>query len=373
MIRCLSLLLLAITATAQDAPRWTAFHAPPLKAALEPLAEHRRAQGYAVELMEVAPGDPAAYLGKIAAAKDVVLLAGSLDFHGAARADCLLPGGTGKHGRMRGKSSDGALASGAVIGRLPAGTPEELAAMVAKILRFEQEGAAADRGLGCIVGNPMPGEEPVWAVDVLLALQTKSMLAGVNREWRIAGAADLCWKPFPQREAAFPAAMSGVTDGAWEVLAFFGHSDPAGIYSCGTTYRLPASWSAPVGPPRGIFFTCGCHALAHQDAYAVRAIRGPGGPAAVIGASGISYSTMGYLAGKGLTASLSQAEGPLTAGEWWRNVRAAIAQAPMSRLSFTAFDYLDGSCGGSSLADQRKEHLEMWSLLGDPAMRMPRN
>jgi len=370
MLRILFLLVLcSVAAIAEEAKHWTVFYAPPLKAALEPLAEHRRAQGYTVELIEATDG----YLEKVKTAKDIVILAGAFDPQGGAQADCILPGGKGTLGRMKGRASDGVLASeGNIIGRLPAANPEEMIAMVGKIIRFEREGAAADRAMGCVIGNPLPGKDHVWAVDVLLALQIKSTLAGVNPEWRIAGAADLSWKPLPQPRAEFAPALGTLMAGSWETMAFFGHSDPAGIYSSGTTYLWPDFWADSQGPPRGIFFTCGCHALAHQDAYAVRAMRSPGGPAAVIGASAVSYSTIGYLAGKGLAACASQAEGPATAGEWWLTIRSAIERAPMSKLKFMAFDYLDGSNGKSPLNEQRKEHLEMWSFLGDPAMKLPR-
>ncbi len=41
------------------------------------------------------------------------------------------------------------------------------------------------------------------------------------------------------------------------------------------------------------------------------------------------------------------------------------------RFTFYALDQVDGSHGKSSLEEQRREHLEMWTLLGDPALRMP--
>jgi hypothetical protein len=368
-LRILPLLLLIITAVAAEEPRpWTVFYAAPLKAAIEPLAEHRRAQGYAVELIEAGEG----YLEKVKAAKGCVILAGALDAQGKARPDCILPGGKGTYRRMMDRPGDGILASDAnVIGRLPAGSPEEMTAMVNKIIRFETDGQAADRKMGCIIGNPIALDKHLWPVDVLLAFQTNSMLAKVNREWKISGAADLCLKPFPQSDAAFDPALDHVTAGSWEALSFFGHSDPMGLYSTGSTYLLQDVWSAPEGPPRGIFFTCGCYAMAHQNAYAVRAMRSPSGPAAVIGASYVSYSTIGYLAGKGLADCATQAEGAATAGDWWLKIRAAIAMAPMSKLLFTTFDTIDGSGGSVPLEQQREEHLQMWSLLGDPAMRMP--
>ncbi len=48
----------------------------------------------------------------------------------------------------------------------------------------------------------------------------------------------------------------------------------------------------------------------------------------------------------------------------------AIAPKPMSRPLFTIFDKVDGSEGEFSLKEQRRYHLEMWALLGDPATRL---
>ena len=69
---------------------------------------------------------------------------------------------------------------------------------------------------------------------------------------------------------------------------------------------------------------------------------------------------------------MREKEGPATVGEWWTTIQSAIASEPMSPFTFALFDHIDGSSGRTSLEDQRKEHLEMWWLLGDPAMRMPR-
>jgi hypothetical protein len=307
----------------------------------------------------------------------VVVIAGALDSKGEAREDCVLPGGKGTRGRMKDKPSDGVLAGGGgkeaplVIGRLPAQSPDDMSTMVTKILRYENYGARAKGKLGCIVGNPM-AQEAEWLPDLFLALNTKLMLSKADPNWRAQGAHDLLISPFPDPSPEFGMAMDRVASEAWELLAYLGHSGPEGIYSLGRIYRLPDSWFAKEGPPRGLFFTCGCHATAMQDAYAVRAMRSPSGPAAVIGASGVSYSAIGYLASKGLISCIAKTEGPPSAGDWWNRIRQAIAQAPVSGLAFTAFDRADGSNGKVPLADQRLEHLEMWSMLGDPAMRMTR-
>jgi len=381
------LFLLAPLALADGLPpRWTAFHAPPLGPALQVLADHRRGQGYEVSLIEVAPGTPAALSTKIEELKrspragDVLLFAGALDDRSGARADCLLAAGTGTQGRMSGKPSDSILGldaktgiPGLVAGRLPAGSPEELQVMVSKILAFESNPAPADRHLSYLLGNPMPGVETSWFADFFLTIQSRMMLARVHPVWQTSGAADVRSHPLAKTGAAFRRGVEETTASDYEVLAFFGHSAPEGIASHGELYLRPADWARVTpGGARGIFLTCGCWAMAAQSAYAVQAVRSPAGPVAAIGASGESYSTFGYLAGLALANCTSGPEGPATIGEWWMQVQQAIHHSPVSSLTFFLFDRIDGTGGRRTLADQRREHLEMWLLLGDPATRMPR-
>ena len=51
--------------------------------------------------------------------------------------------------------------------------------------------------------------------------------------------------------------------------------------------------------------------------------------------------------------------------------KPACARGPVDSFTFFALDQVDGSHGKSSLDEQRREHLEMWTLMGDPALRMP--
>jgi hypothetical protein len=122
-----------------------------------------------------------------------------------------------------------------------------------------------------------------------------------------------------------------------------------------------------------MFVTCGCYAceFGDVDGYGLAAMLNPGGPAAVIGSSGESYAAAGQLAFQGLLHCLEGPQLPQRLGECWLELKKGLADGPMDLLTFTMFDYADGSRGKTPLALQRLEHLEMWMLLGDPAMRMP--
>ena len=106
------------------------------------------------------------------------------------------------------------------------------------------------------------------------------------------------------------------------------------------------------------------------EGYALAAARNPSGPVAVIGAAAESYSTAGLLAFDGLLGRLRNGEPPRMA-DYWLAVENAILRGPIDPLTFLVLDTADGSHGQISLADQRREHAQMWTLLGDPALRMP--
>jgi len=125
----------------------------------------------------------------------------------------------------------------------------------------------------------------------------------------------------------------------------------------------------------GVFVTCGCFACQVEgregDGFGLAAVRNPGGPVAVIGASGESYSAPGQLAAEGLLKCLSKPPFLPRLGDYWLAVQAGLAQGRIDDQTFKLYDQVDGSGGKVPLAVQRVEHLEMWMLLGDPALRLP--
>src|SRR5690606_25333895 len=105
-----------------------------------------------------------------------------------------------------------------------------------------------------------------------------------------------------------------------------------------------------------------------EEAFGVAAIRAPGGPAAVIGSQGVSYSAMGYLSLLGMLETMRQEPEFRTVGRLWEGVQQGLSNAQMEAADFKMLDMADGSGGKFSPDVQRAEHLEMWMLLGDPAM-----
>jgi hypothetical protein len=136
-----------------------------------------------------------------------------------------------------------------------------------------------------------------------------------------------------------------------------------------------ADWARlSIAQGAGPFFTCGCFACqsdANGDGYGLAAMRNPAGPVAVMGATGDSHGVAGKLAAEGFLACVREPPFPSRLGDYWLGVAAGLARGKMDEGMFALLDMADGSGGKMPLATQRREHLEMWLLLGDPALRMP--
>jgi hypothetical protein len=100
-------------------------------------------------------------------------------------------------------------------------------------------------------------------------------------------------------------------------------------------------------------------------------MRNPTGPVAVIGSHGICFAAMGNLAADGVLESLSAVKPPQRLGELFLKLKQGIARGKMDELTFRLLDAVDGD-GKIPQTTQRQEHLEMFLLLGDPALKLPR-
>jgi hypothetical protein len=157
---------------------------------------------------------------------------------------------------------------------------------------------------------------------------------------------------------------------------YLGHSGPDGMTSFTTNFLSAAEWSkANLGPGQGVFFSCGCFGCqpdrGSSQSYGLAAMRNPNGPAAVIGATGESFSAPGLLAADGLLRSCAEAPFPARLADYWLAVQRGLAEGEIDQGTFNLLDMADGTGGKEPLAVQRAEHLEMWTLLGDPALRLP--
>ena len=96
----------------------------------------------------------------------------------------------------------------------------------------------------------------------------------------------------------------------------------------------------------------------------------PHGPVAILGSHGICFAAMVQLAADGLLESFGTTAPPERLGDCWLRVKHGVAKGKIDDLSYRLLDAVDGD-STIPQATQRLEHLEMFLLLGDPALRLP--
>jgi hypothetical protein len=397
--KALALGVLIITGAAglaeESGAQWILVTPPEFREALTPLIQHRQAQGFKVVVLQTTDvltpeqlreRDGAPLQAKLNdlyrqnKGRNYVLLAGIFGADNLTNAiSPVVPALRGEVGRMKGEPSDSGYGlpahdgtPTAAVGRFPARDREEVGAMVQKTLAFERNGGPAlwRNRLTLFIGDP--GGGPLAEMFVQQALATD--LASLHPSWEVRMLFNVASSPFYlPRPRDREAAQRYLGEGNLFTI-YLGHSYAAGLGMDGK-FVTRADW-AKVSIPQGAgpFFTCGCFACqsdAQGDGYGLAAMRNPAGPVAVIGATGDSHGVAGKLAAEGLLAGLKQPPFPSRLGDYWLGVAAGLARGKMDEAMFALLDMADGSNGKMPLAAQRREHLEMWLLLGDPALRLP--
>ncbi len=399
----LTLLLVTLTwaghcpAAEKEAGQWVVVTAPAFRPALAPLIEHRRAEGFQVRVVETTNLLTAGQIRETNALSlqarlsrwcreypgpSYVLLVGAVAAADPAAAEqTVVPPLLGTTGVMRGEPSDHAYGSldsnGAptvAVGRFPARTVEEVRGMVDKTLRFEQERSPAPwrNRLVLLGGNPGGGPLAGMIYDMIAQPRIKRLDPSWNVRAMFHSSQSIYYLPGARLQEA---ATRFLEEG--ELFSFYlGHSDPSGLASGTNRFLRREDWAGlKIGSGPGAFFTTGCSSCrlggAGGEGYGLAAMRNPNGPAGVIGAHRDSYSAPGLLALDGMVGCLATPPFPPRLADYWLAITAGLARGEMSESTFKLLDLADGSGGKTPLAFQRLEHLEMWMLLGDPALRLP--
>lgn len=377
---------------------WLVATAPAFRAPLAPLIEHRRAQGFKVLILEttnvVSPEQIWLSQGAPLEARirrllepgkgpNCVLLAGTAGTPDPAAArQIVVPALPGRNGVMKRWPTDYGYGlprrqeggdCAAAVGRFPARTVQEMQAMVEKTLAAERNcnrpGAWRSQ-LALIAGNPQAGVLGEMVVAQLMAQR----LAKLHPAWSLRAVFDIPGSAYYCPGASLhDAAMDSLQAGAL-FSVYMGHSAGDGLGSGDGIFLSRDDWaSMKMGPGQGVFFSCGCFGCewGAGDGYCLAAMRNPAGPAAVIGASAESYGAAGLLAADGLLRCLARTPFPSRLADYWLAVQGGLARGPIDDLTFSLLDQGDGTGGKVPLAMQRLEDLEMWTLLGDPALRLP--
>ncbi len=378
-------------------PQWIVVTAPAFRKAVEPLCQHRKKQGFHVVVVQTTDvlraddlraGDGrklCEYVHKLCRqykGSSSILLVGAIEAGRLADAETkVLPPLSGTVGRMKDQPSDcgyGCLEGGQLptiaVGRFPAHSEEEARAMTAKTLEYEDARHPGEwrRRLTILAG--VPAYNPF--VDRLVESLAMARLARLSPMW--SGRAIYS---NPQSRFTLPdtqlheRAERYVRDGQAFTL-YLGHSNPAGLYGGGARYLDRADWSRlKIERGKGIFFTFGCNGCQLKgnegEGYGVAAMRNADGPAAAVGSHGICFASMVQLAADGFFESTLAKTPPERLGDSWLAILNGLARGKIDDFTYRLLDTVDGD-KNIPQATQRREHLEMFVLLGDPALRLPR-
>jgi Peptidase family C25 len=299
--------------------------------------------------------------------------------------NCYVPPAPGRQGRMRGEPTDFPYGmpdeTGCpkiAVGRLPARSPDELRAMIAKIVRFEeQEIGPWSNCVDLWVGHPGGNSalEKTLAQTVIQGT-IGSKLQSISPMWDVRTLVDFPGTPYSVPRDDFAERVTEDLKDGQCFSVYAGHSGAAGFWS-DDRFVVPRETfeTVRIEHSPGVFVTTGCFACqlhgTDGQGYLLAGMRNPHGAVACIGSFGESYAAHGQLVMDALVNCLAAEQPSSRLGVSWLAAQRGIAQGPIPPLTFWLYDQVDGSGGQVPLADQRSEHLEMWTLLGDPALRIP--
>ena len=390
---CLTFAGITHAAAPPPVEQWIVVVPSDYEKAVAPLIAHRRAQGLRVVVVRV--GDVLSFqnlmtgdagplrdrvrkLWAMHQGRSSVLLVGAPIGAGGG----VVPALKGTAGRMRGQPSDagygceeGSRMPAVAVGRFPARNADDVKAMVDKTLALERDRkpGAWRRHLTILAG--IPAYNPL--VDRLVESIAFSQFDRMNPVWtgRAVYTADGSRFCLPGKELR-PRSLDTIREGQAFIL-YLGHSDAGGLYGGPTAAFLDRDDWGKLRIDKGgsVFITFGCNGcqLSGRDGegYGVAAARNPRGPVAVIGSHGICFASMVQLACDGLFRRAFQDHLPDRLGDCWLAALEGVSKGPIDFLSYRMLDRVDGD-PRIPQATQRQEHLEMFALLGDPALRLPR-
>ncbi len=268
------------------------------------------------------------------------------------------------------------------VGRLTADTSEELEVMTGKILAYEQsrdhrpwrrrlEFVAGTGGFGALADRLIEGTARTFLTQSIGADYDVVMTYG---SWR----SPFCPDPRRFREATIESLNAGCQ--FWIYMGHGYHVELAPVPTPGGEFPVlsvadAARLECRQGLPIALFMSCYAGAFdAYDDCLAEEMLRAKGGPVAVIGAS---RTTMPYAMGvMALELARQTLDGPAeTLGEAVLAAKRHLLTE--GKAAGTQREMLDSVAGLISplpgkLVEERREHVLLFNLLGDPLLRLRR-
>jgi hypothetical protein len=370
--------------------------APAFRSTIEPLVQHRKVEGMQVTVVQTTDilspkeilnsdsqklADHVRKLCREWKGPSYVLLVGAVEAGNLTEPEKkMLPALPGVIGRMRGQPSDngfgcldGDKLPTVAVGRLPARSEDEAKQMVAKILASERDTRPGEWRQQITVLAGVPAFNPL--VDKLVEGLAMSRFAKLDPRWTGRAiyhnpASRFCVSDQQLHDTALEYVQAGQA-----ITLYLGHSWAQGLYAPNGRFLDRKDWAELKivrGP--GIFATFGCNGCqlcgAEGEGYGVAALRNPNGPVAVMGSHGICFAAMCQLGADGILESIGNGKPPERLADVWLKLKHGLAKGKIDDLTFKLLDSVDGD-PKIPQATQRQEHLEMFVLLGDPALKLP--
>ena len=386
MLRNLTAILLAFLGVAgahAEKPLWMAVGPAELLKALEPLAEHRRAEGMATFLSSLAPD---AALAQAPRLPDFLLLVGD-DAPGAENASWFVP--TGRvpyHGWQDNHRSDfasdfawGGLDPRGVprvaTGRLPVRTQEEATLLVNKILAWENRAEPA-LSLPMWAGDPLYAPEYTERFMAFLFGQVQKNAPAWLEPWVLSGDAKHSLAgPFESQAKLFD---DRTAKGAL-FTGMIGHGLPGSFLSLRLGkrklgYSVADARALRDGPPRPphVIFACqaGRFTLQDQRCLAEELVLAPAGPVLCIAATEDSHPLPNFYTATSLLQKVKAAEGSGRFGALWLDAQRAARRRHDTLYELLLRDAEGRLKKGRSDVDLlQTDQASLYAILGDPATR----
>ncbi len=254
---------------ADPPPAWIMVTAPAFRRAIEPLVQHRAAEGFHTTVItttdvltpqEIRRGEADKLRDRLAAlcrespGETCILLVGVA--YAASGQDALatvVPMLSGTVGRMKGMPADNGygrlgddLLPTVAVGRFPARNADEARDMASKTIAFERDGRQATwrRGITLLVGNPGGGSAAERALgNWYVGSACQATTEKINPCWSVRSIYHIPGSPWYVPDASLhEAAVQCLAEGQ-AFTCYLGHSDHSGFWSVGR-----GSWIAPTGP-----------------------------------------------------------------------------------------------------------------------------
>jgi hypothetical protein len=275
----------------------------------------------------------------------------------------------------------------AAVGRLSADTPDQLAAIVRKIVSYERRtGPVSENGQGADEWrrriNLVAGLGGFGAVvDTALEAAARSIVTGGIPAEYSTSFTQASWRsPYCPPPASFCDTVIDRMNEGCLFWVYIGHGRPReldrlqvpgeehSIFRAEDIDRV----AARRGPPIALFLACYTAAYdAQSDCLAEELLRAEGGPVAVIGGSRVTMPYAMSVLGMEMLKECFVSRRP-TIGDVLLHAKRNLVLGARTDERSQQIDSIASllSPAKSDLADERLEHVHLFNLLGDPLLRL---